>query len=284
MMGAVTPQEEASLQRVAPKRREELRRAYEDLGRIRDQHPGVDDIDKLQPDDRAEALRTLATIRRLTAGGGVTPATIMSLVLLAAALAFLWFKPTTVYQCRPQEAGVLTCTISERVFGLVPIRSRTIAGIAHVQYGSHVEQSESRENGNVRRSSTTVEAVSFRNASDTELWEESDSHLMGASLKQLAEAAEARTGESAEASPFVLWNLPWPILLLATPFLLLPASHLPATFAVWLRNRGLASAAVYQALYWGPTWAVLLLLAVGWGVNALGGQPPSWLVSMLGLG
>jgi hypothetical protein len=280
----MTPQEEAWIQRVGPKQREELRRAYQDLDAIRGRHPGIDKIDALPPDDRAEALRTLATIRRLTVARGVNPATIASIALLGVILPLLWFKPTRVYQCRPQEAGVLTCTIAERAFGLVPLRTRTVAGIVHAEYNSHTEQSESMENGKVRRSSTTVEALSFTDANNAELWAESGSHLLGASLQQLAEAVEARTGEVAQASPFVLWNVSWPILLLATFFLLLPASHLPATFAGWLRDRGLAPAAVYQALYWGPSGGVLLLLVAAWGVGALGGQPPSWLLSMLRLG
>lgn len=214
---------------------------------------------------------------------GVCLADVVSLGLLVVALLLLWLQPTTVYRCAPQGEGSAQCLISERGLGMVPLGERTLVGITQASYRSHTEQSESHgSDGRTRTTRTTVEDLVFLDAQQRELWKASESHLLGASLEDLARRVEGLvSGE--DPTPFVLWYVPWPVLLLATPFVLIAASHLPTRVAWSLRSRGLIPNALYQVLYWTPTLAVGALLVFAWVVAFLGANPPTWLVKVLGL-
>ena len=132
----MTPQEEALLQRVEGQRREELRQAFETLARIRQEHPGIDDPQQLPPAARAEALRALSAMRRVVDGGGSTLITIVAWVLLIVASGLLWLKPMALYRCAPQSEGLAQCVVSDRILGVVPLRSRSIQGIAAASVGA----------------------------------------------------------------------------------------------------------------------------------------------------
>ena len=214
---------------------------------------------------------------------GVSLADVASLGLLVVALLFLWLEPTTVYRCAPRGEGSAQCLISERGLGLVPLAERTLVGITRASYGRHTEQSESRNSdGRTRTTRTTVEDLVFLDAQQRELWKASESHLLGASLEDLARRVEELvSGE--DPKPFVRWYVPWPVLLLATPFVLIAASHLPTRVALCLRRRGLIPNPLYQVLYWTPMLAIGALLPFAWVVAFLGASPPAWLVKGLGL-
>ena len=210
---------------------------------------------------------------------GVTD--VASLVLLAVAAAGLWWQPTRVFACAPQAAGLARCDVSTRLLGLVPLGGRTIAGIAHAGYGTRTEISEVRDPTTNRRRvlETRVEGLLLADAAGGELWSSMESHLLGASLAEVASGIESLIGDGA-AAPFVAWYVPWPVLLLVTPFLLIATSHLGTSASLALRRRGLLGGVSYGLAYWLPTLVVAGMLAVAWLVALAGAHPPRWLSSV----
>jgi hypothetical protein len=281
----MTPQEEALLQRVEGQRREELRLAFEILARIRQEHPGIDDPQQLPPAARAEALAALSAMRRVVDGGGGSIVhTVVSCVLLLVAAGLLWLKPATIYRCAPQAEGQARCVVSQRLLGFVPLSSRAIEGIAGASRGTHRQSSEDRDsNGRTRTTSTTVEDLELTGADGRELLRVSESHLLGASLGDLASKLQVVfSGYSTE--PVVCWNTVWPVLLLATPFALIAVSHLSTLLGLWLMNHELIPMGVYRiAFYWAPSVVMLVLFAGAWVFAYLGSNPPAWLVRVLGI-
>jgi hypothetical protein len=279
----MTPQEEALLQRVEGKRREELRLAFEVLARIRQEHPGIDDPQQLPPAARAQALAALSAMRRVVDGGGGSMVqTVVSCVLLLVAGGLLWLKPATIYRCVPQGEGLVSCVVSERLLGFIPLKSRTIDGIAGATRGTHRQTSDSQDSKE-RKRTRTVEDLALTAADGHELLRASENHLLGASLADLASRLQViLSGYTAE--PVVLWNAAWPVLLIATPFALIAVSQLSALLGLWLSNHDIISPALYRvAFYWAPSIVMLLVFAAAWVFAYLGGQPPEWLVRFLGV-
>lgn len=203
---------------------------------------------------------------------------IASLVLLAVAIAGLWWQPTRVFACAPQGDGLARCDMSARLLGLVPLGGRTIAGIAHAGYGTRTEISDVRDPTTNRRREleTRVEGLLLADAESRELWSSVESHLLGASLAEVASGIESLIGNGA-AAPFVAWYVPWPVLLLATLFLLVATSHLGTLASLALRRRGLLGGVSYGIAYWLPTLVVAGVLALAWLVALAGASPPRWL-------
>jgi hypothetical protein len=202
---------------------------------------------------------------------------LVSLLIVGVSAGLLWLKPATVYRCAPQAPGLARCEISERLLGLVPLRSRAFEGIARVTFGEHTQQSTSLDSqGRTRTTSTDVEELALLDAQARVLWRRSESHLLGASLADLAGELELLvSGESAE--PFARWHQPWPVLLITSLFLLLGASHLATRLGLVLIQAGWLPAGAHAIVYWGPTLALLLLLGAAWGVAWVGADPPAWL-------
>ena len=207
---------------------------------------------------------------------GVTD--VASLVLLAVAAAGLWWQPTRVFACAPQAAGLARCDVSTRLLGLVPLGHRTIAGIARAGYGTETAISELRDatTNRPRALETRIEALLLADAEGHELWRSAESHLLGASLDDVAGGIEALTGDET-AAPFVAWYVPWPVLLLCSLFLLIATSHLGTSASLALRRRGLLGGVSYGLAYWLPTLVVAGVLAVAWLVALAGAHPPRWL-------
>jgi hypothetical protein len=210
--------------------------------------------------------------------GGIGVQGVVSLVLLAVALAGLWWQPTRVFACAPQAEGLARCDVSRRLLGLVPMGRRTIAGIGHAGYGTRTEVSELRDATTNRRRelATRVEGLLLADAEGRELWSSVESHLLGASLADVASGVEAvLAGES--ATPFVAWYVPWPLLLLCTLFLLIATSHLGTLASLALHRRGLLGGVSHGLAYWLPTLVVAGVLAAAWLVALAGADPPRWL-------
>ena len=209
-------------------------------------------------------------------GRRLGPTDAVSVLLLAVALGALWLAPTRAFRCTAQPPGQARCEISRRLLGLVPIAKETIPGIARAEVTSWVERSEVQNAGErPRQVSTRVEGLLLADADGDALWRAAESHLAGASLADVAQEVEAVV---AGASPdgFVRWSTPWPVLLLATPFLLIATSHLTGRLALALRARGVLAGSAYQLAYWLPTLLVATLLAVAWLVALAGANPPPW--------
>lgn len=206
---------------------------------------------------------------------------VASFVLLAVAIAGLWWQPTRVFACAPQSDGLVRCDISARLLGLVPLGRSTVAGIAHAKLGTWTEKSEVRDTtaNRARELATRVEGLVLADADGRELWSSSESHLLGASLEDVASGIESRIGDEA-AAPFVAWYVPWPVLLLCTLFLLIATSHLGTSASLALRSRGLLGGVSYGLAYWLPTLVVAGVLAVAWLVALAGASPPRWLSGM----
>ncbi|HET9767827.1 MAG TPA: hypothetical protein VFS60_13310 [Thermoanaerobaculia bacterium] len=207
---------------------------------------------------------------------GVTD--VVSFVLLAVAVAGLWWQPTRVFACAPQSGGLARCEVSARLLGLVPLGHRTIAGIAHAGYGTQTAISELRDATTNRphQLETRIERLLLADAEGRELWSSVESHLLGASLPDVASGIESLMGDEA-AAPFLAWYVPWPVLLLCTLFLLIASSHLGTQASLALRRRGLLVGVSYGVAYWLPTLLVAGVLAVAWLVALAGANPPRWL-------
>jgi hypothetical protein len=205
---------------------------------------------------------------------------VASVVLLAIALATLWWSPTHVFRCVAEAGGLARCEVSTRLLGLVPLGHRTVSGIAHAGYGTDVVTSEVRDTTDRRRLITTrVEGLLLSDAAGKDLWWSAESHLLGASLGDVASAiASLLAGES--ATPFVAWYVPWPPLLLATLFLLIATSHLGTIASLALRRRGWLGGVSYGLAYWLPTLLVTGVLALAWLVALAGAHPPRWLAGI----
>ena len=209
---------------------------------------------------------------------GVTD--VVSFVLFAVGIAGLWWQPTRVFACAPQPGGVARCDVSARLLGLVPLRHRTVAGIAHAGYETRSETTELREPSNRTRQVTArVEGLVLSDVDGHALWSSSERHLLGASLADVATGIESLIGEGA-APPFVAWYVPWPVLLLCTLFLLIATSHLGTSASLALHRRGLLGGVSYGLAYWLPTLVVAGVLGVAWLVALAGANPPRWLSGM----
>ena len=160
----------------------------------------------------------------------------------------------------------------------MPLGRRTIAGIAHAGYGTQTAISELRDPTTNRRSQleTRIEGLLLVDAKGRELWSSIESHLLGASLGDVASGIESLIVDET-AAPFVAWYVPWPVLLLASLFLLIATSHLGTLATLALRRRGLLGGLSYGLAYWLPTLVVAGVLAVAWLVALAGAHPPRWL-------
>ncbi|HXT22138.1 MAG TPA: hypothetical protein VN923_15400, partial [Thermoanaerobaculia bacterium] len=184
------------------------------------------------------------------------------------------------FACVPQAGGAVRCEISTRLLGMVPLGQRTVPGIAHASYGTHTETSEVRDDANRRREiATRVEGLVLSDAAGNDLWSSSESHLLGASLADLASGIESLVA-GASATPFVAWYVPWPPLLLATLFLLIATSHLGTLASLALHRRGLLGGVSHGVAYWLPTLLVAGALALAWLVALAGAHPPRWLAGI----
>ena len=205
---------------------------------------------------------------------------VASVVLLAIALAMLWWRPTQAFRCAPQAGGLASCEVSTRLVGLVPLGHRTVAGIAHAGYGTDFVTSEVRDTTDRRRVITTrVEGLLLSDAAGNDLWWSAESHLLGASLGDIASGIASLLA-GASTTPFVAWYVPWPPLLLATLFLLIATSHLGTLGALALSRRGLLGGISYGLAYWLPTLLVAGVLALAWLVALAGAHPPRWLAGI----
>ena len=175
----------------------------------------------------------------------------------------------------------MRCDVSARLLGLVPLGRRTIAGIAHAGYGTETATSELRDptTSRPRRLTTRIEGLLLVDAAGRELWSSFESHLLGASLEEVASGIESLIGD-ATAAPFVAWYVPWPVLLLASLFLLIATSHLGTSASLTLRRRGLLGGVSYGLAYWLPTLVVVVVLVAAWLIAFVGAHPPRWLSAL----
>ncbi len=276
------PHEQAAIERASGRQRQRLADAAALLDRVRAEHPGLEDPRQLPAHLRSDVLSALAAFRPRR-GFGVPQAAL--LLVLAAGLAGIWFKPLRVFRCAQSAPGRAECLVTERVLGLLPVRQQTVRGIATAEAGSHVTSSESREDkGRTRTVTTRVEELAFKDPEGGVLWSASESHLIGASLETLAVDVAALASEP-DAPALVRVNAVWPVLLLGTLFVTIAASALASELGVWLRDRGLIPQALYMlAFYWGALLVPVALFGFAWLLAFLGGGPPAALVGALGLG
>jgi hypothetical protein len=205
---------------------------------------------------------------------------LVSVLMLLVALAALWWRPLRVVACEPQAAGLARCTVAERVLGLLPVSARTIDGVAHAELATWTEASEVRDGRDrPRELRTPVEGLVLSAAGGAPLWRSSERHLIGASLGDVAGALQQLLAGETRGG-FARWYVPWPVLLLASLFLLLSVSHLGTLVALALRRRGILSEPSYRLAYWLPSAVVVALLAVAWLVALAGAAPPRWLTGI----
>jgi len=218
---------------------------------------------------------------------GVQPATLVSVLLAAMAIAWLVFAPSRVYVCRAAGSKSVSCTISKRLLGMVPFgRPQQVDGIAAARFGTHEEQSEilNPSDPDPRRRrvevSTTVQTLALADGTGTLLWEGSEQHLVGSSLHQVAEGIQALLDGPARP-PLVRWNAAWPPLLLGSLFLIIATSQLGTVFGWWLLRRGIVPEALRGTLYWAPTLLMVAVMLVAVALALLGAHPPAWLAARL---
>jgi hypothetical protein len=206
----------------------------------------------------------------------------VSLLLVAVSLGALWLEPSTVYRCAPDGEGLARCEISGRALGLAPLRRAELRGIAAAVHDSRVESHETVDSkGRQKTKHQRVETLTFRDAAGRELWSASKSMLLGATMTDLQQEVEALAqGESRR--PFLRCQAVWPVLLIASLFLLIGGSHLGTRLGQALMARGVLPPAAGPLAYWGPTVAIVVLLAFAWASAAFGARPPALLAPLLG--
>ena len=274
------PHERAAIDRAQGKKRARLEEAAAVLDRVRASHPGVDNLQQLPAEVRAEALRALREFHPGMAAFGLAEAAM--LLMLAVALGLMWFKPVRVFRCEAQGAGLARCVVTERMFGLIPVRQTSVDGIASTSTSQRSSTSESRDDDGVTRTRTTrISELTFAGADGGELWSASESHLLGARLEQIAtEVDELKSGE--KAGRIVRVQGIWPVLLASSLFLTFTMSPLGSKLGLELRNRGVIPESAYKALfYWGTLFFPLLLSGIAWGLVLLGKNPPAALAALL---
>jgi hypothetical protein len=273
------PHEQAAIDRAQGKKRERLSEAAAVLDRVRAQHPGVNDLQQLPPDVRNEALRALAEFR--PGGSAFGTPELALLLLLVVGLGLTWFKPVRAFRCATQGGGLARCAISERLFGLIPVRTQDVPDIAKASTSHRTTTSESREGGRTRTTTTHIYDLSFVDAQGRELWSASESHLLGASLDQVgANVEQVASGELSGEIARV--QAVWPALLAGTLFVTIAASALGSKLGLELRNRGSIPQALYQfVFYWGTLLVPVALYGAAWVLALLGKDPPAFLLPLL---
>jgi len=273
------PHEQAAIERAQGRQRERLEEAAALLDQLRATYPGAD-MQQLPSDVRADALRALRAFHPAMRPFGI--AELALLLMLTVALALMWFKPVRVFRCEAQGTGLARCVVAERLFGLVPLRQRTVEGIADASTSQRSTTNEARDSDGVTRTTTThIAELSFTSADGRPLWSGSESHLIGARFEQIGADVKELTSQ-APSGRIVRVQAIWPVLLAGTLFLTVAASPLGTKLGLELRNRGLIPQAVYTAVfYWGTLLVPLLLSGAAWLLVLLGKDPPGIVAALL---
>jgi hypothetical protein len=201
-------------------------------------------------------------------------------VLVIAAVAMAWLQPTRVYECAPAGQGTARCVLGERLLGLFPLGTRVVEGVAAAAHEEGVETSVAPADGATGRTvSTRFEGLELTGVAGERLWGTTSRHVVGASLADVA--AGVNRAAAGDGGTFVAWNAPWPLLLVASLFLLLATSELGTLAGLALIRRDLLPPEAHRAVYWGPTLLVAALLLLAWGVAFAGADPPAGLAAWL---
>jgi hypothetical protein len=136
------PHEQAAIERAQGRHRERLAEAAAVLDQLRATYPGVD-MQQLPPDVRRDAFQALRAFHPSMRAFGI--AELMLLLMLTVALALMWFKPVRVFRCESQGTGLARCVVTERLFGLVPLRQSTVLGIADASTSQSSSTNQSRD-------------------------------------------------------------------------------------------------------------------------------------------
>jgi hypothetical protein len=189
------------------------------------------------------------------------------LVMTLVALGVLRIAPVVVYRCAPGETGA-RCTVSWRYAGLVELERKDVDGIREAA-SSTWSQSSSSSDGQ-GRSSTSTESMSklqLNDAGGKPLFEDTQSGAVGADVRDIADAVNARVASVAK-DPFMRFQAPWLPNLFASLFLLIAVpSLLDSLRRRWLPpRRG-------SAVLWIEFLVVAVPLAIGWFVLLSGELP-----------
>jgi hypothetical protein len=248
------------------------------LDGVRAAHPGVNDLQQLPPEVRGAAQQALRAFRPAGSVFGVPELAL--LLMLAVGAALTWFKPVRAFRCAGQGGGLARCVVSERLFGLWPVRARSLAGIAKASTSHHTTTSESRDqDGPPKTVTTRVDELALLDGDGRELWSASESHVIGASLEQVGtELEQLAAGEL--AGEVVRVQAVWPALLAASLFVTIAVSALWSKLGLELRNRGFIPQLALQAVfYWGGLLVPALLYGAAWVLALLGKDPPAAVTS-----
>jgi hypothetical protein len=274
------PHEQVAIDAASGRRRNRLIAAAAVLDRMRAEHPGVDDFRDLPPGMR-NAVRPALRAFRPAAGFGLHELGIAA--FLAVGLIAAWVKPVRVFRCAPQAAGLAQCLVSERVFGVFPVREQAVAGIAKAQTSSYDVTSESQEDGRTTTSTTRLEELVLLDASENRLWSAAEQRMLGASAEQLgtdltAVVSGQRTG------PLLRIQVCWPVLLITCFFVLISFGPLVSQIGLALHDRGLIPYGMHRWIFGrGAFLLSVALCSVPWGMALLGSDPPALLVRLVGL-
>lgn len=279
------PEDEALLARVKEPRKEAVREALEELQRIREAYGAVRD-EELPPEVRERGRAALRLVKRETEEGLPKPVLLVSLLLVAVAVAVSLFAPGTFYAFAPAKDGGVRCVVRSRVLGLVPAGSEVLSAVESAEGDSTVTSQTSRdESGRTRSHRVTVRTIRLLDARGSTVHEKRVQYPIGMDPEAVAPAIAALArGERRE--PLVRWIFVWPALLVATLF---GAVGLAMTWQLLGASARLSESAALRALF-GPAVTgplrLLLLAAIvaAWGIAFVGDAPPAWLVPLLGVG
>ena len=278
------PEDEALLARVPARRREAVKAALEELQQIRQEWAGTTD-EKLPSEVRERGLAAALVVRRATQSPVSVGTLAVGLLLTAISIGLAIFQPVTFYTFSTAGEGNVRCLVRERALGLVPVRSEEVRGIVSAT-GERWRESrrETDSNGHQRSVSTTVQTLTLKDATGRSLHERRMEYILGASLPDVAQRVES-IALGRQPAHFVRWATVWPAHLAATLFGLVGFAMLWSVLADalswlsfslrWLNGRFLTN---------GLHALVFAALLAAWGIAAVGGNPPDWLVTTLRLG
>jgi hypothetical protein len=279
------PEDEALLARVPGRRREAVRTALEELERMRGEWAGTPD-QKLPPDVRKRGTEAALVVKRATQPPVRMASLAIGLLLTGIGVGLAIYEPVYFYAFSATGEGSVHCLIRERPLGIVP---RSVEEVSEVVSASgtvaHESQEETDSSGRSHTVRKTVQTFALRNAEGRTLHEQRLEYVLGANTSDMARRVEVLVREGKPAS-LVRWATVWPAQLGATLFGFVGLAMLWSVFTdaiAWLS---------FAPLRWlSTTWLtnfvhalVFATVAVAWGVAAVGGNPPDWLVTALAVG
>lgn len=279
------PEDEALLARVPARRREAVKVALEELELLRQEWKGTPD-DKLPPEVLERGQAAALVVRRATEPPVSIAIVAIGLLLAGIGVGLAIFQPVTFYAFSTAGEGSVHCVVRERPLGIFPGPVDDLSGIVSATGESrHTSEVQRDSDGRQHTISKTIQTLSLKDAAGRTLHERTLEYVLGAEFSDVAGRIEQLALGRKPAS-FVRWATVWPAHLAATLFGFVGLVMLWSAFTdalSWLSLRPfrwLSSHLVGNGIH-ALLFAILLL---AWGIAVVGGDPPGWLVTTLGVG